>query len=88
MQKQAPAWEAVLGRGFSAARGSGFAGGAPQGSPAELVFPDVPSRGLDEDAWRQAAVYILEARRGRTLLSGIHDRRDVTALGTHVAELP
>lgn len=57
-------------------------------APSDLVLLDEPFKGLDEDTWRQTAAYVLEARRGRTLLAVTHDRRDVAALGAHVTELP
>lgn len=53
----------------------------------ELLLLDEPFKGLDDDARRQAAQYILRHRNGAAILCVTHDREDAAALGAEIAEI-
>ena len=55
---------------------------------SQAVVMDEPFKGLDPDTWQQTADYVLESRKGRTLIAVTHDERDVEALGARVVRMP
>lgn len=56
-------------------------------APSDILFMDEPFAGLDAETARQTVEYIQDVRKGRTLLSVVHDRAHAEALGTCVLDL-
>lgn len=55
---------------------------------SSLVLMDEPFTGLDEETKRKVISYILERRRGRTLLVATHQEEDAALLQARIIKLP
>ena len=57
-------------------------------APSDLLLLDEPFKGLDEQAARAAADYLIRHRMGRTVLVVTHEREDAIRLGAEILYLP
>ncbi len=56
-------------------------------APSDILFMDEPFAGLDAVSARQTLEYILDVRKGRTLVAAVHERVHAEALGGDVLDL-
>ncbi len=55
--------------------------------PSDFIIMDEPFSGLDEETKRGTAQYILEKRKGRTLLFSTHQEKDIFLMGAKLITL-
>lgn len=56
-------------------------------APSEIIFFDEPFASLDENNIARVINYILETRRGRTIVAALHDKKYAALLGAGIIEL-